>query len=70
MKPFKLTVVRRSIQETHSIMPGSKDEFTVAAESGELIKIDSNNTWIPDDVIHNGDKRALSVAIKVENSPH
>ncbi len=50
-----------------TFIPGKKSSLTLKLNSTDQVRISAENTWIPNNVIHNGDKRHLSVSMKIEN---
>ncbi|MBU2763978.1 glycosyltransferase family protein [Acidithiobacillus caldus] len=49
-----------------TFVPGSKHSVDININGINRIHISASNTWIPNNVIHNGDTRDLSVSMKIE----
>jgi hypothetical protein len=57
---------RKEIEKTFS--SGNKSLVTIKLNGNSLVNITANNTWIPNNIIHNGDTRNLSVSMKIEKN--
>ncbi|MGC8603636.1 MAG: hypothetical protein ACP5VS_08120 [Desulfomonilaceae bacterium] len=49
-----------------TFIPGSNSSVVIKLDDTNLVHIAANNTWTPNNVIHNGDTRDLSISMKID----
>jgi len=51
-----------------TFIPGNKSSVIIKLNGSQCVRIVANNTWNPNNVIHNGDTRRLSISMKIKNA--
>jgi len=47
-------------------IPGKPSKLVIKIDDLQQIRIVARNTWVPNNIIHNGDRRDLSISMKIE----
>lgn len=51
-----------------TFIPGNNSSVIIKLNGSQHVRITASNTWTPNNVIHNGDTRNLSISMKIKSA--